>query len=56
VSWNDVGLSELPTGTVTLLLADVDGSARWWGAQPEQMATQVERLDRARSAIVRADG
>ena len=24
VSWNDVGLNELPTGTVTLLLADVE--------------------------------
>jgi class 3 adenylate cyclase len=28
--WSDVGVSELPTGTVTLLLADVEGSTRLW--------------------------
>ncbi len=29
--WSDVGMSGLPpTGTVTLLLADVEGSTRLW--------------------------
>ena len=28
--WSDVVMSELPTGTVTLLLADVEGSTRLW--------------------------
>jgi len=28
LNWSDLGVSELPTGTVTLLLADVEGSTR----------------------------
>ena len=28
--WSDLAVSELPTGTVTLLLADVEGSTRLW--------------------------
>jgi class 3 adenylate cyclase len=31
LDWSELGLSEsLPTGTVTLLLADVEGSTRLW--------------------------
>ena len=45
--WSDVGVSELPTGTVTLLLADVEGSTRLWETQPEEMAAAVARLDQA---------
>jgi class 3 adenylate cyclase len=31
LNWSDLGVSELlPTGTVTLLLADVEGSTRLW--------------------------
>ena len=37
VNWSDAGVSELPTGTVTLLLADVEGSTRLWETQPEEM-------------------
>ena len=44
---SDVGVSELPTGTVTLLLADVEGSTRMWETQPEEMAEAVARFDRA---------
>src|SRR6201987_3311210 len=43
---SDLGVSELPTGTVTLLLADVEGSTRLWQAQPEEMTAAVARLDR----------
>lgn len=39
----DIG--ELPTGTVTLLLADIEGSTRLWETQPEAMRPAVERLD-----------
>ena len=47
VNWSELGVSELlPTGTVTLLLADVEGSTRLWETQPEEMAAAVERLDR----------
>lgn len=35
----------LPTGTVTLLLADVEGSTRLWESLPEQMTAAIERLD-----------
>jgi class 3 adenylate cyclase len=44
-TWGDVFMSELPTGTVTLLLADVEGSTRLWENQPEAMKSAVERLD-----------
>ena len=50
--WSDVGVSELPTGTVTLLLADVEGSTRLWETQPEEMAAAVARLDQALSEAV----
>jgi hypothetical protein len=29
-TWSDLGVNELPTGTVTLLLADIEGSTRLW--------------------------
>ncbi|MGN6337320.1 ATP-binding protein, partial [Mycobacterium sp.] len=53
-SWSDVNMGELPTGTVTLLLADVEGSTRLWEIQPEAMKTAVERLDRTLSVAVAA--
>src|SRR6476620_12484878 len=55
LNWSDLGVSELvPTGTVTLLLADVEGSTRLWEAQPEEMTAAVTRLDRTVSEIVAA--
>ncbi|WP_369828051.1 LuxR C-terminal-related transcriptional regulator [Mycobacterium sp. 852002-51163_SCH5372311] len=36
---------ELPTGTVTLLLADVESSTRLWETQPEAMKAAVAQLD-----------
>ena len=56
VSWGDLGVSELPTGTVTLLLADIEGSTRLWESQPQEMAAAVARLDRALCEIVAAHG
>ena len=38
-------MSELPTGTVTLLLADVEGSTRLWESQPDEMTAAIARLD-----------
>ena len=46
LTWSDLGVNELPTGTVTLLLADIESSTRLWETQPEQMAAAVARLDR----------
>jgi class 3 adenylate cyclase len=40
-------LSELlPTGTVTLLLGDVEGSTRLWENQPDQMTTALAQLNK----------
>jgi class 3 adenylate cyclase/DNA-binding CsgD family transcriptional regulator len=50
----DAVMGELPTGTVTLLLADVEGSTRLWETQPEVMRAAVERLDRTVSDTVEA--
>ena len=44
----------MPTGTVTLLLADVEGSTRLWETQPEEMTAAVARLDQAVSDVVAA--
>ena len=46
----------LPTGTVTLLLADVEGSTRLWETQPEEMTAAVARLDQTVSGIIAAHG
>jgi predicted ATPase/class 3 adenylate cyclase/DNA-binding CsgD family transcriptional regulator len=56
VDWSDLGVSELPTGTVTLLLADVEGSTRLWQTQPEQMTAAVALLDRTLTDVVAAHG
>jgi predicted ATPase/class 3 adenylate cyclase/DNA-binding CsgD family transcriptional regulator len=52
LNWSDV----LPTGTVTLLLADVEGSTRLWETQPEEMTTAVARLDRTLVDLLAAHG
>ena len=41
VNWGDLGVNELPTGTVTLLLADVEGSTRLWETQLVRRAAQL---------------
>ena len=56
VNWSELGLSELPTGTVTLLLADVEGSTRLWETQPDEMTTAVARLDRTLGDLLAAHG
>ena len=57
VDWCDLDVSGLlPTGTVTLLLADVENSTGLWESQPEQMTAAFERLDRALSDLVAAHG
>src|SRR6202163_3828959 len=53
VDWSELGMSELlPTGTVTLLLADVEGSTRLWETQPGEMTAAVARLNQAVSDII----
>ncbi len=47
----------IPTGTVTLLFTDVEGSTRLWEAEPEQMAQALRRHDELlRTAVDEAGG
>lgn len=39
----------IPTGTVTLLLADVEGSTRLWDSAPGEMTAAIATLDRTLS-------
>src|SRR5271155_2161154 len=46
VDWSELDVSGLlPTGTVTLLLADVEGSTRLGEARPEEMSAAIARLN-----------
>ncbi|MDT7764280.1 MAG: hypothetical protein QOC63_3700 [Mycobacterium sp.] len=57
VDWSELSVSGLlPTGTVTLLLADVEGSTQLWETEPEQMTAAFARLDDARSDLIAAHG
>lgn len=57
LNWSDLGVNELlPTGTVTLLLADVEGSTRLWETEPKEMTAAVAELDRTVCATVEARG
>ena len=58
-----LGLSEgnerapsLPTGTVTLLLSDVEGSTRLWEADEETAATAIARHYELLDVAIAADG
>jgi predicted ATPase/class 3 adenylate cyclase/DNA-binding CsgD family transcriptional regulator len=53
VDWSELSVSGLlPTGTVTLLLADVEGSTRLWETQPEQMTAAMARMNRVVSETI----
>jgi hypothetical protein len=54
LTWNEQSVGELPTGTVTLLLADVEGSTRLWETQSDSMTTALEQLNRAVDDLVAA--
>src|SRR6516225_3269814 len=55
LNWSDLGVSGLlPTGTVTLLLADVENSTRLWETQPEQMTAAFARFEQTVSELVAA--
>jgi predicted ATPase/class 3 adenylate cyclase/DNA-binding NarL/FixJ family response regulator len=56
VNWSELGVGELPTGTVTLLLADIEGSTRLWETEPEEMTAAVARLDRTLADLLSDHG
>ena len=53
MDWSQLDVSgPLPTGTVTLLLADVEGSTRLWETQPKEMTAAIARLNQTVSEII----
>src|ERR1700742_1441585 len=55
VDWSELGVSGLlPTGTVTLLLADVEGSTRLWETKPDEMTIAIARLDHVLADLMAA--
>ncbi len=53
VDWSELSVSGLlPTGTVTLLLADVEGSTRLWETQPKQMTAAMARMNQVVSDTI----
>jgi class 3 adenylate cyclase len=55
VNWSDLGVSGLlPTGTVTLLLADVENSTGLWETQPGEMSAAFMRLDHTLTDLLAA--
>src|SRR6202008_2545140 len=55
VNWSGLGVSGLlPTGTATLLLADVEGSTRLWETQSDEMTVAVSRFEQTVSEVVAA--
>ncbi len=56
LTWSEQSVSELPTGTVTLLLADVEGSTRLWETQPDIMAAALGQLNQTVNDLVAGHG
>ncbi len=53
VDWSELSVSGLlPTGTVTLLLGDVEGSTRLWETQPDEMTTALAQLNQTVSETI----
>jgi len=50
-------LAELPTGTVTFLFTDLEGSTRLWEEHPEAMRAALARHDEIlRDAVEKREG
>ena len=53
VDWSELSVSGLlPTGTVTLLLADVEGSTRLWETQHDEMTAAMARMNQVVSQTI----
>jgi len=50
------GGAELPAGTVTFLLTDIEGSTRLWESEPEAMAVALQRHDRLLAEVIAEHG
>src|ERR1700752_529906 len=55
LDWSGDGVSgRVPAGTVTLLLADAEGSTRLWETAPDEMTAAFANLDRTLADLVAA--
>jgi predicted ATPase/class 3 adenylate cyclase/DNA-binding CsgD family transcriptional regulator len=53
MDWSQLHVSGLlPTGTVTLLLADVEGSTKLWETQPDEMTVAIARMNGTASETI----
>jgi predicted ATPase/class 3 adenylate cyclase len=50
------GEEEVPAGTVTFLLTDIEGSTRLWESVPEAMEVALERHDRLLTSAIEGHG
>ena len=46
-------MTDLPSGTVTFLLTDIEGSTRLWEAHPDGMRLALARYDELAATVVR---
>ena len=49
-------MPDLPTGTVTFLFTDIEGSTRLWEHQPEAMCGALARHDTLLREVIEAHG
>jgi predicted ATPase/class 3 adenylate cyclase len=50
------GEADLPTGTVTFLFTDIEGSTRLWETVPDAMETALERHNRLLTGVIEGHG
>jgi len=56
VKWDTLGVADLPSGTVTFLFTDLEGSTRLWEQYPEAMKAALARHDDVLRAAVESGG
>jgi predicted ATPase/class 3 adenylate cyclase len=54
--WEAVGVAELPSGTVTFLFTDVEGSTRLWEEYPDAMRAALARHDEVVRGAIESHG
>ncbi len=50
------GGAELPAGTLTFLLTDIEGSTRLWESEPEAMEVALQQHDRLLAEVIESHG
>jgi class 3 adenylate cyclase len=53
---DEPGVVELPVGTVTFLLTDIEGSTRLWESDPEAMEVALKQHDRLLAEVIESHG